>query len=500
MSNNGTILEMININKNFSGVKVLEDINFDLKRGEVHAIIGQNGAGKSVLMKILSGVYARSSGKIIIDGNDVNYSNPMEARKKGIGMIFQEFSLIPTMNVARNIFLNREPKRGIFIKDGEMIKASKVILDSLGLDINPKKVLKDLIVSHKQLVEIAKVVSQERRIIIMDEPTASLTQTETQILNEVIRKLKKKGISIIYITHHLKEIFEICDRVTVIRDGKKILTEKISNVDLSILIEAMLGKKIKEIVKFQTDKPIEREGIPMLKVKDMDLGGKERVSFQLWPGEVLGFAGLMGAGQNRLIKAIFGIYPKLSKELYINDKRVYIKKPEDSLKYKITMVPEERQAQGLVLDHSIKANIIMSILDKIRGIFFLNDRKANIIAKKYVQDLNIITTTIFKKVKFLSGGNQQKVVISKNLAATPDIIILNDPNFGVDIGSKQEILQLIRQFGDKGKSVIFISSEFEELARVCDRVIVMKNGSIINEFIRGQGYDLSEELLVRSVQ
>ncbi|MCL5073729.1 MAG: ATP-binding cassette domain-containing protein, partial [Actinobacteria bacterium] len=219
-NNNDTILEMVNINKDFNGVQVLEDINFDLKRGEVHAIIGQNGAGKSVLMKILSGVYTRSSGKIVIDGKEINYTTPMEARKKGIGMIFQEFSLIPTMTVARNIFLNREPKRGIFIKDGEMIKDSKQTLENLGVDINPKKILKDLSVSHKQLVEIAKIVSQERKIIVMDEPTASLSQAEVLILNKVIRKLKEKGISIIYITHHLREIFEICDRVTVLRDGK----------------------------------------------------------------------------------------------------------------------------------------------------------------------------------------------------------------------------------------------------------------------------------------
>jgi len=499
-NNNDTILEMVNINKDFNGVQVLEDINFDLKRGEVHAIIGQNGAGKSVLMKILSGVYTRSSGKIIIDGKEVNYTTPMEARKKGIGMIFQEFSLIPTMTVARNIFLNREPKRGIFIKDGEMIKDSRQILEDLGVDISPKKVLKGLSVSNKQLVEIAKVVSQDRKIIVMDEPTAALAQAEVLILNKAIRKLKEKGISIIYITHHLKEIFEICDRVTVLRDGKKILTDNISSTDMSQIIEAMLGKKIKEIIKFQTENPVKRAGVAMLEIKDLDLGGKERVSFKLWPGEVLGFAGLMGAGQNKLVKAIFGIHPELPKEMFIKDKKINIKKPEDSLKYKVTMVPEERQAQGLVVDATIKANVIMSILDRLKGALFLNERKANDTAKKYVEDLNIVTTTIFKKVKFLSGGNQQKVVISKNLAADPDIMILNDPNFGVDIGSKQEIMQLIRKFGDSGKSAIFISSEFEELARVCDRVFVMKGGSIVNEFVRDAGPELSEELLVHAAQ
>jgi len=500
MDNNDFILEMVNINKDFNGVKVLNDINFDLKRGEIHAIIGQNGAGKSVLMKILSGVYTRSSGKIIIDGKEVSYNTPIEARKIGIGMIFQEFSLIPTLSVAKNIFLNRELKKGMLIKDEEMNRVSKEILESLGVYINPKKMMRDLLVSYKQLVEIAKVVSQDKKIIIMDEPTASLVQAEVQLLNKVIKRLKEKGISIIYITHHLKEIFEICDRVTVLRDGKKILTKTINNINLSQLIEAMLGKELTEAVKFQIEKPIKREGIPMLEVKDLDLGGNEKNSFKLWPGEVLGFAGLMGAGQNGLVKAIFGIYPNLSKELYMHGKKINIKKPEDSLKYKITMVPEERQTQGLIIDQTIKENIVLSILDRIKRIFFFNNRKANDISKKYVKNLNIVTTTIFKKVKLLSGGNQQKVVISKNLAADPDIMILNDPNFGVDIGSKQDILQLIRKFADRGKSAIFISSEFEELARVCDRVIIMKSGSIVNEFTRDKSFEITEELLLHVAQ
>ncbi|MHB8277629.1 MAG: sugar ABC transporter ATP-binding protein [Candidatus Humimicrobiaceae bacterium] len=500
MERDDVILEMVNINKDFSGVKVLKDINFDLKRGEIHAIIGQNGAGKSVLMKILDGVYTRSSGKIIIDGKEVHYSTPMEARKLDIGMIFQEFSLIPGLTVAKNIFLNREIKKGILVKDRDMIKASKDILESLGVNINPKRILRDLPVSYKQLVEIAKVISQDRKIIIMDEPTASLVQSEVQLLNKVIKKLKEKGISIIYITHHLKEIFEICDRVTVIRDGKNILTKKINETNLSQLIEAMLGKKVKELIKFQIEKPIKRDEIPILEVKDLDLGGKEKVSFKLWPREVLGFAGLMGAGQNTLVKAIFGIYPNLKKELYIHGKKVNIKKPEDSLKYKITMVPEERQTQGLIIDQTVKENIILSILDWLKGILFFNNKRANDITKKFVNDLNIVTTTIYKKVKLLSGGNQQKVVISKNLAVNPDIIILNDPNFGVDVGSKQDILQLIRKFGDTGKSAIFISSEFEELANVCDRVIIMKERSIAKEFIRNKNFGLTEELLVHEAQ
>jgi ribose transport system ATP-binding protein len=494
------VLQMVNIRKNFSGVDVLHGIDFDLRPGEVHAIIGQNGAGKSVLMKILDGVYTKSSGQIIIDGREVIYSSPKEARNLGIGMIFQEFSLIPALSVAKNIFLNTEIKKWFIVKDRSMIKASKDILESLGLKINPKKILSELPVSYKQIVEIAKVISQDRKIIIMDEPTASLVQSEVKSLNNVIKKLKEKGISIIYITHHLKEIFEICDRVTVLRDGRKILTKDITDINLNQIIEAMLGKKVNKSTKNQFKEPIKRSGTPVLEIKDLDLAGNHKISFKLWAGEILGFAGLMGAGQNELVKAIFGIYPNINKKLLVNGKKVNIKKPEDSLKYKITMVPEERQTQGLIVEQNIKDNIVVSILDKLKKIIFFDNKSANSIANKFAKELNIVTTSIYSKVKLLSGGNQQKVVISKNLAVNPNVIILNDPNFGVDIGSKHEILDLIRKFGEEGKSAIFISSEFEELADTCDRILIMKERSIFKELIKAQNFLLTEELLLHEVQ
>jgi len=496
---NNLILQLIDVSKDFNGVVVLRDIDFELERGEVHAIVGQNGAGKSVMMKIVNGVYTRSSGKIFVDGEEVHFANPQDARKKGIGMIYQEFSLIPTMNVARNIFLNREPKKGGLIDDALMLKSAKEILEDLGVSINPKYLVKEIPVSHKQLVEIGKVVSEDRKIIIMDEPTASLTRSEVELLNKVITRLKDKGISIIYITHHLNEIFEICDRVTVLRDGRRIITEKVKDLDLSRMIEAMLGKKLTRDI-LETKYSINRETQPKLEIKELDLGGKSKVSFKLWPGEVLGLAGLMGAGQERIVKAIFGILPSLSKDLYVDGKRINIKKPEDSLKHKITMVPEERQSQGLIIENTVKFNINLSIFDRLRRGALINDWEANNVAKKYVRDLNIITESIFKKVKLLSGGNQQKVVIAKNLAAEPDIMILNDPNFGVDVGSKQEILQLVRNFADSGKSAIFISSEFEEIAQVCDRVLILKDGEIIDEFLRGNGEKITEQSLLHAVQ
>ena len=494
---NDLILQMIDINKNFSGVQVLYDVNFDLKKGEVHAIIGQNGAGKSVLMKILNGVYQKSSGTIIIEGKEANFLNPHAAMRNGIGMIYQEFSLIPTMSVDRNIFLNREPKKFRFIDDKKMIKDSEDILKDLGISINVKDLIKNLTVSHKQIVEIAKIVYQERKIIIMDEPTASLSKSEIILLNKIIKRLKQKGISIIYITHRLSEIFEICDRVSVIRDGKINLTENVKNVTLDLIIESMLGKKIKSGVKYKTKYDIKRDDVPILEVRDMDLGGKDKISFKVWAGEVIGLIGLMGAGQVKIVKSIFGILPDIDKKIFVSGKSIIVNKPESSLKYKITMVPEERQAQGLIIEHSVKANMVLSILDKLKGFIFINDQKGNKLTKKYVKDLKIKTNNINDKVKLLSGGNQQKVVIAKSLSLDPDIMLLNDPNFGVDIGSKQEILQLVRDFTDSGKCAVFISSEFEEVSQICDRILLIKDGSIINEIKRDDAFDITETFLLR---
>lgn len=498
---NGTILQMLQINKDFGGVKVLKDVDFELKKGEIHAIVGQNGAGKSVLMKILSGVLPKSSGKILIEGKEVNYSSPIEARRLGIAMIYQEFSLVPSMTVAQNVFLNREPKDGLFINDKTAHDQSREILSTLGVDINPRDLVRNLNITHKQIVEIGKVVSQERRIIVMDEPTASLPHEEIAILNNAIRKLKEKGISIIYISHHLNEIFEICDRVTVLRDGQRIITEDTSKLQMATLIEAMLGKKIGELIPFDSNHQVHREGTPRLEVKDLDLGGKEKISLKLWPREALGFAGLLGAGQEKIVDAIFGVANQYSRMVYKDGRQVTIRSPADALKQKMTMVPLERQLQGLVLNHSVKSNVCMSILNELtKGRLFIDDSAANELVRGCIKDFNIVTESMNKLVKFLSGGNQQKVVLSKNLVVKPNIMILNDPNFGVDIGSKMEILKLIRRFVESGGSVIFISSEFNELAKVCDRVLVVKNNTIINEFIRSKELELIEEDILRAVQ
>jgi ribose transport system ATP-binding protein len=498
---NGVILRMVKINKEFSGVSVLKDVDFELKRGEIHAIVGQNGAGKSVMMKILSGVWPSSSGDIVLEGQKVKYSSTLEARKLGIAMIYQEFSLVPSMTVAQNIFLNREPRNGMFIDDRTALARSREILSGLGVEIDPKEMVRNLNVTHKQIVEIGKVVSQDRKIIIMDEPTASLPHEEIVVLHKAIRQLKQKGISIVYISHHLNEVFDICDRVTVLRDGQRILTDETGNLQMATLIEAMLGKKIGEEIPFDPAHSVKRGGVPRLEVKNLDLGGKGTISFQLWPGEALGFAGLLGAGQDRIVDAVFGVANQYRRELRKDGKAIRIRSASDAMSNKITMVPLERQLQGLVLGHSVKANICMSILKKLhRGRLFLDDRAANETVGKYIRDMNIITESPNKLVKFLSGGNQQKVVLSKNLATEPEIMILNDPNFGVDIGSKIEILKLIRRFVEAGGSVIFISSEFSELAKVCDRVLIVKNSLIVDQFVRDRETSLIEGNILQAVQ
>ncbi len=491
------ILRLEKVSKSFDNVEVLRDIDLCLKRGEVHAIIGQNGAGKSVLMKIISGVHKKSGGKIILEGKEAAYSSPREARQCGIGMIYQEFSLIPTLTVAENIFLTREPKGLGGLIDSNKVKSEAArILADLGVSIDPSKRVQRLTASEKQVVEIGKVVSQDRKIIIMDEPTASLTLNEVQTLYEIIRKLKARGISILYITHYLREVFGICDTVTVLRDGQKIMTKVTKETDMSECISAMIGKRYSK--SDSSFRSIERTGTAMLEVKDLDLGGKQKISFQLWPGEILGLAGLLGAGQEKVVDAIFGVLP-CSSEVFKQGKKLRIRLPSDAIKYKIGMVPDDRLTEGLILEHNVKDNICLTIFEKMRG-KFINRKVTEETASSFVNKLSIKTRHINQKVRFLSGGNQQKVVIAKNLAFGPDILLLSDPNFGVDVGSKQEIVNIIRAFASEGKSCIFISSEFEEIATVCDRVLVIKDNVLRKELIRDRDHEFSEEMLLHAVQ
>lgn len=483
------IVLMNKITKTFNNITVLNNVDFELKEGEIHALLGENGAGKSTLMKILRGVYQPDSGQIIIQGKSYDkFNTPNEARAAGIGMVFQEFSLIPTLTVAQNIYLTREVKnKAGLINDRECEKRAKAFFDELEVEIDPSMVVSSLSTGYRQLTEITAALSQEARILIFDEPTASLTQTETLSLFRLMRRLKEKGISMIYISHRMEEIFKIADRVTVLRDGRKIITDNVSNLTIAGVIEHILGRKAEAIDSRAVTSTVRKDKV-LLEVDNLKcVRGIHNVSFKLYSGEVLGIAGLMGSGRTELVQAIFGINPLKSGELRVNGKQILPKSPEDSMKSGIALIPEDRRVQGLILNHSIKENFILPMVQLNRlsnGKLFVDYRKGAGLAERYVKNLRIRTDSIDKIVRFLSGGNQQKVVIAKWLSTDPEILLMDEPTAGVDIGTKGEIIDMVRELAKQGKGIIFISSELQELLAVCDRVIVIKNGVIDRELDR----------------
>lgn len=499
---NEPILSMTNISKSFSGVEVLHNIDLTLYRGEVHGVVGQNGAGKSTVMKILNGVYIKDSGTVNINGKVVGYNTPDGARKCGVSMIFQEFSLVPTLTVSQNIFLAKEPISKMLINDKECEKRTVEILESIGVevDINPRNYVENLSIGSQQLVEISKALSTESKILIMDEPTASLTHAEIGSLFKAIRRLKEKGISIIYITHYLEDIFRICDRVTVLRDGNKIFTKGIKETDISEVISAMLGRTLKEKVN-RKKREIDRNVTPILEVNNLKVGKFIKgISFKVWPGEILGIAGLLGSGRSEIVNAIFGITKKDKGDIIIGGKKINIKSSKDSIRAGISVVPEDKRKQGLILDFSIKENLILPIVNKLVKFFFINDREGKKVTENYINKLNIKAEGVWQIVKFLSGGNQQKIVVAKNMASSSKILLLDDPTFGIDIQSKQEIMNIITEFAGSGNGVVFISSELTEIVSYCNRILILKKGEVISTIDCKDDSDVSGEMLLKMVQ
>ncbi|WP_180954530.1 sugar ABC transporter ATP-binding protein [Bacillus sp. V5-8f] len=493
------ILEMKNISKAFNGITVLDSVDFSVKKGEVHALMGGNGAGKSTLMKTLTGVYQADGGEIFIEGKKVEINNMQDARDNYISMIFQEFSLIPTLTVAENIYLTRESKNSLgLLNDKEGIKKTRVLLEELEVDINPNDVVQDLGVGYWQMTEIAKALSQEAKILIMDEPSSSLTKKETEVLFSFIEKLKRKGISIIYISHRMDEIFEVCDRITILRDGKNAVTENIKDISMDTVVQHIVGAEMDKAFEW-VERSYPADSKPILKVNNLVSGTKVNgVSFTLQPGEILGFAGLMGSGRSEIARAIFGIDSMDSGDIEINGVKRTIKNPEDAVKAGLALIPEDRRMQGLVLEHSVKDNMILPILSKVKKGLFVDERKANELSNQLVQKLKIKTDNIFKTAGLLSGGNQQKIVLAKWLANDPEVLILDEPTIGVDIGAKTEILDIVRELADSGKAVIVISSELPELLAVSDRVIVLHEGKVVKELKRREIN--SEEELQHAIQ
>jgi ribose transport system ATP-binding protein len=492
-------LEMEGIYKYFSGVKVLEDVSLRVKKGQVHALVGGNGAGKSTLMKILTGVYNCDAGSIKVNGKKVRINDPNDAKKLGINMIYQELSLIPTLTVAENIFLTNEPRkiRGV-IDTKKMLIRSKQLLESLDINVNPDATVSSLGVGYCQLIEIAKALSEEANILIMDEPTASLSESETATLFNLVRRLKEKGISIIYISHRMNEIFEVADEITVLRDGRNIITDEAGNFTMEKVIEHIIGTNVDKAFEWK-DRNYKGDDSNLLEVKGLEVNSRIKdISFVLRKGEVLGIAGLMGSGRTEIVEAIFGITKKLKGDIVIEGKRVKIGNVSDAIKAGIALVPEDRRLQGLILTHTVKDNITLSFIKKLKKVLFIDNKRANSIVSDSIKELRIKTESMNKETRLLSGGNQQKVVFAKWLKTAPKVLLLDQPTAGVDIGAKGEIIDIIRKFADTGRGVVLISSELAELLAVCDRILVLNKGKVSGELYRK---DIkSEEVLQSAIQ
>jgi ribose transport system ATP-binding protein len=492
-------VRMSGITKSFSGIRVLHGVDFDLRKGEVRALVGGNGAGKSTLMKILQGIYTPDEGQIEVDGKPVEIRSPHDARALGIGMIFQEFSLIPTLTVAQNIFLGHEPRgAGGLIDDRASARRARELFAELEEEIDPNASMRDLSTGYWQLTEIAKALAQDARVLIMDEPTSSLTATEAQSLFALVQRLKERGISIIYISHRMDEIFRITDRITVLRDGRHILTEETAALTMNQVIDAIVGQSMEQAFEWR-ERSVDRSVAPLLQVRNLSAGKRvQDVSFDLYPGEIVGLAGLMGSGRTELARTIFGIDRAEKGQILIRGERIDIGNPEEAIAAGVSLVPEDRRIQGLVLDHSVKNNVLLPLLDRLNNAGIIDDRRGDRMAGAIVDDLRIKTNSIATTVRLLSGGNQQKVVIGKWLATEPDILLMDEPTAGVDIQAKTEILGVIRALADRGKGIIVISSELVELLAVSDRLLVLRDGHVVREIDRRE--IRTEEELHRAVQ
>lgn len=479
-------IEIKGVSKRFPGVVALDNIDLDIYEGEIHVLLGENGAGKSTLIKILTGAYQKDEGKIVINGKEVDIRTPREALQLGISCIYQELNLIPHLSVAENIFLGREPQKihslGI-IDLKERFERSTALLKELGCMISPQVKVKDLGIGKQQMVEIAKALSLQARLVIMDEPTSSLSEHEVAELFRVVRGLKQKGIAIIYVSHKLEEIRQIADRVTVLRDGRKVATLRRGEFDIDDLIKLMVGRTLKEkFPKVYVER--KREA---LRVEDVwtDTGLKG-VSFTAYKGEVLGIAGLVGAGRTELARAIFGADPMTKGSIFIYGERVNIKSPRDAINAGLAFLTEDRKTQGLILGESIAFNVTLAGIKQFRKWGWLDVRKQWQTAEQLARDLHIKPLQIKKKARHLSGGNQQKVVLAKWLCTRSRIFIFDEPTRGIDVGAKVEVHNLINNLVQDGAAVIMISSELPEILGMSDRILVMNNGRITAELLRDE--------------
>lgn len=473
--NRNLILQVKNLSKSFLGVKALDNIQFDLQKGEVHALMGENGAGKSTFMKILMGLFTADSGEIVFEGKILKSKSVHENLLKGISMIHQEILVVPELTVAQNIFLGREANYRYWLNDTAINQKAQELLDLIGVKINAQTKIKNLSIAQMQMVEIAKAISTNAKVIIMDEPTSALSDTEVEILFKIINDLKAKGVSIIYISHKMDEIFEITDRITIFRDGNYIDTKNTNDLDKNSLIALMVGREIENI--FPEKVTFKCEKKPILTIKNFSKKGKfENINFEVYAGEVLGIAGLMGAGRTEIARAIYGLDKYDSGEIILKGNKINIKSPQEAIEKGIGYVSEDRKALGFMPAMSINENISLSSLANYSKAWFINSTNEKEATAQLSIDLKIKSTNINQKVMNLSGGNQQKVIIGKVLLTSPSLVILDEPTRGIDIGAKFEIYKLINQLTDRGIAVIMISSELPEILGISDRVLVLSKG------------------------
>jgi len=473
MSN--VILAIKNITKTYPGVVALDNFSMDFERGEIHALLGENGAGKSTLIKVISGAIEPDSGSMIFENQKFEKISPAHAKELGIEVIYQEFSLVEPLSVAQNVFLGLNS--GFIVDHNSLKKKASSIFNEMGVDIDPSAIVRTLSPAKKQLVEIAKSISRNAKILIMDEPSAPLSASEVETMFTIIAKLKSKGVTIIYISHRIEEIFRISDRVTVMRDGRYVDTLETKKTDRKTLINLEVGRELKE---YYPKRTAELSDV-ILEVKHLTGNGDRDISFNVRKGEILGVAGLVGSGRTEMASVLYGSVKKESGEVWISGKKVDIHSPDQAIKFGIGLIPEDRKNHGCIIRSDIRFNISLSVFNKFSKWSVINSKKINSISKDYAEKLNIRTPSLQQKVINLSGGNQQKVVLAKTLAADTNILIFDEPTRGIDVGAKQEIYHLMVELVNQGKAIIMISSEMEELLGMSDRLIVLSEGEFMGE-------------------
>jgi len=499
ISPNGVILSAENITKVFPGTTALDGVNFRVYHGKVNVLVGENGAGKSTLMKILAGVEPPTSGRLLIDGHEVTFKNTREAAKAGVGIIYQELNLFPNLNIAENIFAGREITRADVIDHGAQEKLARKILDRLEQPLNPRTLVSDLRMGQQQIVEIAKALSQDVRVLIMDEPTSALTAAETEALFQIIEDLKGHGVAIVYISHKLEELLRIGDFVTVLRDGKVAAEAPAADVDITWIIEKMVGRTVR--VPSRTHGAAKHNGKELLKVEDLTLPreGKgftlRRVSFSLHEGEILAIYGLMGAGRTELFECLMGLHAEATGKITLAGKALRHEPIFDRIAGGITLVPEDRQRLGLVQQLSVAQNITLASLRHYLRSFWISDREEHASVTRMIKELAIKVRSPQQPITSLSGGNQQKVVVAKSLLTRPKVLLLDEPTRGIDVGAKAEIFQIINRLANEGLGILFVSSELPEVLAVPDRILVLSRGRVTGSFGHAE---VTEELLVRA--